>query len=182
MNCCFLSTTCKSFSNQTMGDALAQIPENALLVLEDVDSLFNEDRKNEDGSLTFSGMLNALDGFLSTDGVLTVMTTNHADRLDAALTRGGRVDRRFNFAKPVPSQIAALFRTFYPDAASGLAEEFARIVFGRPEGDAARSIATLQQLFIAQRRASPEECIACVPAFFEMYFPNGSGAKNTLYT
>jgi hypothetical protein len=33
LNCCFLSTTCKSFSNQMLGDALAQIPENALLVL-----------------------------------------------------------------------------------------------------------------------------------------------------
>lgn len=182
LNCCFLSTTCRGFSNQMLGDALAEIPENALLVLEDVDSLFNEDRKSEDGgSLTFSGMLNALDGFMSADGVLTVMTTNHADKLDAALTRGGRVDRRFVFAKPVQTQVAKLFRNFYPDAKPEVAEEFARIVFARPEGDLARSIATLQQLFIAQRSASPEECVAAVPRFFEAHFPNGTKSKSLLY-
>lgn len=182
LNCCFLSTTCKGFSNQMLGDALSDIPENALLVLEDVDSLFNEDRKNEDGgSLTFSGLLNCLDGFLSTDGVLTVMTTNHSEKLDAALTRGGRVDRRFKFAKPVPSQVAKLFGTFYPDADPALAEEFARVVFARPEGDIARSIATLQQLFIAQRSATPEGCVSAVPDFFEMHFPNGVGDQSTLY-
>jgi mitochondrial chaperone BCS1 len=149
---------------------------------EDVDSLFNEDRKNEDGSLTFSGMLNCLDGFLSADGVITIMTTNHADKLDAALTRGGRVDRRFAFDKPIQAQISALFLTFYPDADRALADEFSRVVFARPEGDSARSIATLQQLFIAQRRASAEECVAAIPAFFEMHFPNGAGSKHTLYT
>lgn len=63
LNCCFLSMTNASFSNQLLGDALSEVPANALIVLEDVDSLFNEDRKNNQAaSLTFSGLLNALDG------------------------------------------------------------------------------------------------------------------------
>ena len=81
LNCCFLNMTCSDFSNQMLGDALAKIPDKALLVLEDVDSIFNEGLKSENTSnLTFSGMLNALDGFMSADGALTVMTTNHAGK------------------------------------------------------------------------------------------------------
>ncbi|PXF40392.1 putative mitochondrial chaperone BCS1-B [Gracilariopsis chorda] len=55
LNCCFLSMTDASFSNQMLFDALREIPSNALLVLEDVDSLFHNDRSSKvSPSLTFS--------------------------------------------------------------------------------------------------------------------------------
>lgn len=178
LNCCFLSMTNACFSNQVLGDALSQVPPNALIVLEDVDALFNEDRKNEDGgSLTFSGMLNALDGLMSTDGVITVMTTNHIERLDPALVRGGRVDRRFHFAKASQAQVENLFQSFYPDSSRQQRKRFAEIVFARPEGDEARSIATLQQLFIHERRSTADMCIEAIPEFFSMHFPSGTDGK-----
>lgn len=184
LNCCFLSMTNSSFSNQILGDALGQIPANAMIVLEDVDALFNEDRKNDQGaSLTFSGLLNALDGLLSADGVITVMTTNYIERLDKALIRGGRVDRRFCFSRPTNDQLCALFLSFYPGAAETTVRKFLDAVNAHPESEEARSIATLQQLFIDQRDKSAEECANSVPSFFESYFPNGSIAKTTnLYT
>ena len=42
--------------------------------------------------LTFSGLLNAIDGVTSTEGRIVFMTTNYVDRLDPALIRPGRVD------------------------------------------------------------------------------------------
>ena len=39
--------------------------------------------------LTFSGLLNAIDGVTSTEGRILFMTTNHVDRLDPALIRPG---------------------------------------------------------------------------------------------
>lgn len=175
LNCCFLSMTTAGFSNQSLGDALSQIPANALIVLEDVDALFNEDRKNSEApSLTFSGLLNALDGLISVEGVITVMTTNFIDKLDRALIRGGRVDRRFHFAKASNAQIEGLFLSFYPDASKDTVRNFVEAVAERREGEEARSIATLQQLFIDQRENSAEECAQAVPLFFERYFPEGS--------
>lgn len=175
LNCCFLSMTTAGFSNQSLGDALSQIPSNALIVLEDVDTLFNEDRKNTEApSLTFSGLLNALDGLISVEGVVTVMTTNFIDKLDRALIRGGRVDRRFHFANPSNTQIGRLFLSFYPEANEDTVEAFVEAVADRREGEEARSIATLQQLFIDQRESSAEECAKAVPSFFERYFPSGS--------
>ena len=115
-------------------------------------------------------MLNVLDGLMSSDGILTIMTTNHIEKLDPALIRAGRVDRRFEFPNPSRQQIADFFLSFYPQARRELADKFANVLFRRPEKEA-RSIASLQQHFIFTRRSSPEECIAAIPKFFEEFYP-----------
>lgn len=181
LNACFLSFTASDFSNQVLQDALASLPRRALLVLEDVDVLFNEDRRSETtGSLTFSGMLNAMDGLISTDGIITVFTTNHIDKLDPALIRAGRVDRRFEFVHPNHRHMCALFLSFYEDAPREVAERFADEVLNRPEAEA-RSIATLQQHFIYTRKMNAETCVKMLPKFFAEFYPKGTHARNPLY-
>lgn len=183
LTCCYLSMTTANFNNQMLGDALSSLPPRALIVLEDVDALFTEDRKNAAGTaLTFSGLLNALDGLISAQGVITIMTTNHFERLDKALVRGGRVDRRFHFGKPTNQQIIDLFRSFYPDADNAIAEKFLRKIFERTEGEEARAISTLQQLFIKQRDSTPEECVTAIDTFYKEHFPEGTtGRDGNLY-
>lgn len=45
--------------------------------------------------LTYSGLLNAFDGVMSNQtGVITILTTNHIERLGDAFIRPGRVDAR----------------------------------------------------------------------------------------
>jgi hypothetical protein len=182
LNCCFLTIT-KDVSTQILGDALNQIPENALLVLEDVDSLFSRDRVNiEGGALSFSGLLNALDGIMSSDGCVTVLTTNYIEKLDSALIRGGRVDRRFEFCRPSQQQLHSLFKSFYPGATDTTSKRFVDAIFARKEGDEARSVATLQQHFIAQRKASADECVDAIPDFYASHFPTGfGGTSDALY-
>lgn len=181
LNACFLSMTASDFSNQLLQDALLSLPKRALLVLEDVDVLFNEDRKSEASSaLTFSGMLNALDGLVSVDGIITVLTTNHIEKLDPALIRGGRVDRRFEFVHPDHKQMCDLFLSFYEDAPRSLAEKFADAVFSRQEAEA-RSIATLQQHFIYTRKQKAENCVRMLPQFFAEFYPKGVYSRNPLY-
>lgn len=181
LNACFLSMTASDFSNQVLQDALSTLPRRALLVLEDVDVLFNEDRKSETSSaLTFSGMLNALDGLISTDGIISVLTTNHIEKLDPALIRGGRVDRRFEFVNPSHKQMCELFLSFYEDAPRSLAERFADAVLSRAEPEA-RSIATLQQHFIYTRKQSAETCVDMLPKFFTEFYPKGGFLRNSFY-
>lgn len=183
LSCCYLSMTNNNFSNQMLADALSQIPPNALLILEDVDALFNLDRKSENApSLTFSGLLNALDGVVSVDGVITILTTNHLERLDRALVRGGRVDRRFYFGHPDIAQLQDLFKVYYPKAESGLVKKFALKVMERCEGQEVRSISTLQQLFIQMREEDAEECVERMDEFFKAHFPGElSGGIEGLY-
>ncbi|MBI1948833.1 MAG: ATP-binding protein [Deltaproteobacteria bacterium] len=63
------------------------------LVFEDLDAMIHD--KNR------SAFLNQLDGLASLDGVLTLATTNHPERLDPAiLERPSRFDRKYHFGLP----------------------------------------------------------------------------------
>ncbi|MEN0064440.1 MAG: AAA family ATPase [Myxococcota bacterium] len=64
-----------------------------VLVLEDLDSLLTKE--------TRSFFLNELDGFATNEGILTLASTNHPDRLDPAiLDRPSRFDRKVHFDLP----------------------------------------------------------------------------------
>lgn len=83
-------------SDDRLALLFATAPARCIILLEDVDSAF-VNRQPADGgggnNLTFSGLLNALDGVTSAgEGRLIFMTTNHRERLDPALLRPGRVD------------------------------------------------------------------------------------------
>jgi chaperone BCS1 len=46
-------------------------------------------------SVTLSGLLNVIDGVNASEGRLVIMTTNHPEKLDPALYRAGRIERKF---------------------------------------------------------------------------------------
>jgi chaperone BCS1 len=73
-----------------------------------------EDRSNGNGAVTLSGLLNAIDGVASTEGRLLFMTTNHIDKLDSALIREARIDKRFELGPLTPDLVAAMARRFFP--------------------------------------------------------------------
>ncbi len=65
----------------------------SVLIRQDVDAAFvQRDAGHSFSRLTFSGLLNAIDGVASSEERLVFMTTNHLARLDPALIRPGRVD------------------------------------------------------------------------------------------
>lgn len=59
-----------------------------------------------------SGLLGALDGLGSVDGRIVFTTTNYYSRLDAALTRPGRLDVHIRFDLATTEQIEELFVFF----------------------------------------------------------------------
>lgn len=94
-----------SLRNDELQKAWNQMLEETpcMALIEDVDAVF-EGRKNvavaSGPALTFDCLLNVLDGVQKTDGLLTVMTTNHIEKIDPAIaqpgamgTRPGRIDR-----------------------------------------------------------------------------------------
>ena len=84
-----------NITDEKFSTAVSQLCDNDILVCEDIDCLFT-DRKDSDSkknSMTFSGLLNSLDGINGgKNGLIVFMTTNYKCRLDSALTRPGRVD------------------------------------------------------------------------------------------
>lgn len=92
--------------------AISSLDNDSLLVLEDIDSLFDESGSKT--SVSFSGLLNTLDGFGRKERMVVFMTTNNLDKLQDALIRPGRVDQIMNFTAPIKEQIKEMFEHYFP--------------------------------------------------------------------
>lgn len=129
-------------------DLVLRAPENAAILIEDVDAAFDDQSRAaraaryaraeaqipddmyglvepKTGILTLAGLLNVIDGVASAEGRLSFFTTNHIERLDPALIRPGRVDRRVLFTWATHDQIVRLWDRFFPLAESRWGEAFA---------------------------------------------------------
>ncbi len=128
-----------------LADLVNSLPEESILVIEDIDAIFVERDRSLEGGVSFSGLLNALDGVGSGEGRLLFMTTNHPERLDPALTRPGRADRHFAIGNPEAEQLERLFLRFFPENDEA-AREFARRFLERGP-----SMAVAQEYLLAHR-------------------------------
>lgn len=63
--------------------------------------------------LSLGTLLNTLDGLLSREGQVVIMTTNHPERLDPALTRPGRADVVRSIQPPDAETTANMARSWY---------------------------------------------------------------------
>ena len=103
--------------DSTFMSAINGISKNSILLLEDVDALFVDRKTNYSNKsmISFSGILNVLDGIGRKDKLLTFMTTNYLDRLDEALIRAGRVDYIMHFDYATEEQIKNMFLSYFPN-------------------------------------------------------------------
>lgn len=131
---CVLNLSERGLSDDRLNHLLSVAPQQSIILLEDIDAAFvSRDLATENptvyqgmGRLTFSGLLNALDGVASTEARIVFMTTNHLDKLDPALIRPGRVDFRQEVSYCSESQLQQMFQRFYPDDSDARALSFAR--------------------------------------------------------
>jgi chaperone BCS1 len=99
---------------------LTKLPQRTILLLEDADAAFVNRRQVDadgygGGTVTFSGLLNALDGVAAGEERISFLTTNHIDRLDEALIRPGRVDMTVHIGEATRYQAAEMWDRFYGD-------------------------------------------------------------------
>ena len=94
--------------------ALRRVPNNTILVIEDIDGLFESRKKNDEckNSITFSGLLNGLDGIGFCEEQVIFLTTNHKVILDSALRRPGRIDKELEFTYCDKKQFKTMFYKF----------------------------------------------------------------------
>ena len=122
---CALSLTNSKLNDQTIADLLQKTPPRSLILIEDIDAFFiARDKQDHRIEVSFSGLLNALDGVAAQEGRIVFLTTNHIERLDRALMRPGRVDKLVELGNASREQLHKFFLRFYPDA-TGLADQVA---------------------------------------------------------
>jgi mitochondrial chaperone BCS1 len=133
--------------------------------LEDIDAAFlsREDTLQQKSAfeglnrVTFSGLLNALDGVASTEARIVFMTTNYLNRLDPALIRPGRVDVKEFVGYCTRYQLEKMFMRFYDvPGVETMATDFADKVlkFNKPA-----SPAQIQGFFMMHKTSSPDSLL-----------------------
>ncbi|ODQ81937.1 hypothetical protein BABINDRAFT_33044 [Babjeviella inositovora NRRL Y-12698] len=163
-NICILNLSESNLTDDRLNHLMNNIPERSILLLEDIDAAFNKrDQTEEKGytaGVTFSGLLNALDGVASAEECITFMTTNHPEKLDPALLRPGRIDFKKLINNASQFQVKQMFLRFYENE-NELCEEFIN-KFARLGLNASNvSTAQLQGLFVYNKR-DPKSAIEMV--------------------
>ncbi|CAG8704086.1 15077_t:CDS:2 [Dentiscutata erythropus] len=134
-------------SDNEMSAAFSSVPSNQIIVLEDVDaqSKVLHKRRNDDddkfskgissddnkggktGSgfsmISLSNFLGCLDGHIMSEGNIIIMTTNHADHLDPACIRPGRMDVHLNLEYCTHYQIKKMYRSVVEDSKAEFPED-----------------------------------------------------------
>lgn len=94
-----------------------------VLLIEDIDaidsSLQRSDKTGGDNKFTLSTLLQILDGVLSGEGRILVMTTNYPDRIDPSIIRSARIDVRIHFDYCTKTQMIGLWESLFPGEPAG---------------------------------------------------------------
>jgi hypothetical protein len=118
-------------SDDALETAFVTMPDNCMVVLEDVDcaSIVTHARNSPSSAssspeslsyrstFTLSALLNHLDGVGSNHGRIFVMTSNHPELLDPALIRPGRVDMSIYMGRCCTDQMSQFYRLYFGDDA-----------------------------------------------------------------
>ena len=104
-----------TLTDDDLREAMTCAPKGSLIVIEDVDAIFTGREGGEKRSgVSFSGLLNAIDGVAAQEGRALVMTTNHKERLDPALIRPGRADVHIELGLVGAATARRQFERFFP--------------------------------------------------------------------
>ena len=118
-NIAMLNLSERGLTDDRLNYLLSIIPKRTLVLLEDADAAFGNRRTQSDAdgyrgaNVTFSGLLNAMDGVASAEERILFLTTNHIGRLDSALIRPGRVDMTIHLGQATRWQAGKLWDRFY---------------------------------------------------------------------
>eukprot|EP00928_Gymnodinium_smaydae_P002799 TRINITY_DN11015_c0_g3_i1.p1 TRINITY_DN11015_c0_g3~~TRINITY_DN11015_c0_g3_i1.p1 ORF type:complete len:1162 (-),score=288.27 TRINITY_DN11015_c0_g3_i1:82-3567(-) len=115
---CLLNLSNQEMNDDDLSELLRAAPPRSMMLLEDVDAIFVErtagkEKQGRGGGISFSGLLNALDGAAAQEGCIIMLTTNHKDRLDEALIRPGRCDVHVHVTKASKDQALRMFYRFF---------------------------------------------------------------------
>lgn len=92
-------------------NAFSRIKNKSILLIEDIDVILGN-RKSE-SKVSFSALLNCMDGAFSKYGLITIMTTNHIEVLDEALIREGRIDMKVSVGNPSSEMVDQYLSLFF---------------------------------------------------------------------
>ena len=128
---CVLNISSVDSDNDLFG-AITDSPSNAIILLEDIDAIkasshrrsksklqsvnINKDDDEDDNEgVSKAGLLNALDGILTPENRIFILTSNYPENLDEALIRPGRADLHERIEYLEPKTQVRMMSKFYEE-------------------------------------------------------------------
>ncbi|KRG00236.1 uncharacterized protein Dwil_GK26936 [Drosophila willistoni] len=157
---CLLNLSDKGLTDDRLNHLLNVAPEQTIILLEDIDAAFasRESTSHQKSAyegmnrITFSGLLNCLDGVASTEARIVFMTTNYLDRLDPALIRPGRIDVKEYVGHCTDHQLKEMFKKFFENSDD---VEVSKFVKGVKSLHRSVSPAQIQGFFMKHKSSTP---------------------------
>ena len=153
---CVLNLSDPSLTDDRLLHLVNTAPRDSLILLEDIDCSMRPHSENNHperweglSRVTYSGLLNTLDGVVGSDARILMMTTNHIEMLDETLTRPGRVDLKIFIGNATDSQLKRAFLSFFPEMNESHGSQFVnhvRSTYPKPI-----SMARVQSHFLLNR-------------------------------
>lgn len=164
-----------AIDDYTFMSSISRIDEKSILVLEDIDSLFVERQSttSNNSTVSFSCILNTLDGVGRKNKLITFLTTNYVDRLDKALLRPGRVDYKVELSFASDYQIREMYTTFLPNQTDKL-DEFCKLLKNEKV-----TTSVLQQFLFRNRNCS--NIIKVINELYDLIEDNSDVSYKSLY-
>lgn len=112
---CMLNLTTDNINDNNFAKILRETPPGSFIIIEDIDALYNKREETTTKlKITFSALLNGLDGILAFENRILFLTGNYIDQLDSALIRPGRCDVKMEITLATKHQIEQMFLRFFP--------------------------------------------------------------------
>ena len=153
------------FNNRDLNDhgficATNKIPKNSIFVLEDIDALYISRNKSDENRVSFSCILNFLDGVYSKENLISIITTNHLNKLDKAIIRPMRINSIINFTYCSKYQYNEIFKLIFPDE-NEIREKLYKIIKNK------KYTTSMLQKFLIKYIFNPEELVDNIKIFEE---------------
>jgi chaperone BCS1 len=107
-------------TDQALKELVWSVGTRSMILMEDIDTISAAQDRSETKTacdserVTLSGLLNAIDGVVDSDGRVFAFTTNHIERIDPALLRPGRADLKIELGAMTTEMFSDAFRKFAP--------------------------------------------------------------------
>ncbi len=118
----------KELSDEKLISLVSDVKDDSVVLYEDIDSFFI-DRESKEINVSFSALLNVLDGTCSNlNSVFNIITANHVGRFDPALLRPGRIDFIIKFDYPTKESIKNAFFELVKEPTQELFNDFYKAI------------------------------------------------------
>lgn len=110
-----------NMNDHELMELMWRVGSRSLVLMEDIDTILashdrsKKDKEEKSERVTLSGLLNAVDGVVESEGRVFAFTTNHISKIDPALLRPGRADLKVELDVMTPQMVESALKKFVPE-------------------------------------------------------------------